>query len=426
MLGDKSKGAKEDVVVIGAGAAGIAAARRLQAIRPDLSILLLEAGDRLGGRAWTASLPEAADIGLDLGCGWLHGARTNAWTAIAGEVGLAVDRTPAPWNDGGRRLQRDDAAARAAREAIGAYFERLEGHEGHEGNDAALADMLEPGNPWNGQIRAIGTYITGAELERSSVVDYNRYDPGPGPDWRVREGYGTLVSLYGKPVRARLGTEVTRIDHRHAGRIAIETNQGVLSARAVLVTVSTNVLAAGKIAFDPPLPDKIEAAARLPLGLADKLFLRLVNREALPADTHMLGSTRRGATGTYQLRPFGAPVVEAYFAGDLAHDLEGQGREAAFSFAGDELAAHFGADIRKELSVLAMSAWAAAPHIGGSYSYAEPGASDLRGRLAAPHDERIFFAGEACSTSRYSTAHGAYETGVAAAELIAGSFSQSP
>ncbi|OAV49086.1 monoamine oxidase [Rhizobium sp. WYCCWR10014] len=423
MPGDNSKGADEDVIIIGAGAAGIAAARRLQAIRPDLSILLLEAGDRLGGRAWTASLPEAADIGLDLGCGWLHGARTNAWTAIAGEVGLTVDRTPAPWNDGGRRLQRDDAEAHAASEAIGAYFERL---ESHAGNDAAMADMLEPGNAWNGQIRAVGTYITGAELERSSVVDYNRYDPGPGPDWRVREGYGTLVSLYGKPVRARLGTEVTRIDHRHAGRIRIETNQGVLSARAVLVTVSTNVLAAGKINFDPPLPDKIEAAARLPLGLADKLFLRLANQEALPADTHMLGSTRRGATGTYQLRPFGAPVVEAYFAGDLAHDLERQGREAAFSFAGDELAAHFGADIRKELSVAAMSAWAAAPHIGGSYSYAEPGASDQRGRLAAPHDERIFFAGEACSTSRYSTAHGAYETGVAAADLIAGSFSQNP
>ncbi|MCW1753758.1 flavin monoamine oxidase family protein [Rhizobium acaciae] len=420
MPGDKSKGADEDVVIIGAGAAGIAAARRLQAIRSDLSILLLEAGDRLGGRAWTASLPEAADIGLDLGCGWLHGARTNAWTAIAGEVGLTVDHTPAPWNDGGRRLQRDDAAARAAREAIGAYFERL---ESHEGNDAAMADMLDPGNPWNGQIRAVGTYITGAELERSSVVDYNRYDPGPGPDWRVREGYGTLVSLYGKPVRARLGAEVTRIDHHHAGRMGIETNQGVLSARAVLVTVSTNVLAAGKIAFDPPLPDKIEAAAQLPLGLADKLFLRLANREALPADTHMLGSTRRGATGTYQLRPFGAPVVEAYFAGDLAHDLEGQGREAAFSFAGDELAAHFGADIRKELSVVAMSAWAAAPHIGGSYSYAEPGASNQRGRLAAPHDERIFFAGEACSKARYSTAHGAYETGVAAADRIAGSFS---
>lgn len=289
-----------------------------------------------------------------------------------------------------------------------------------------MAELLEPGNPWNGQIRAIGTYITGAELERSSVVDYNRYDPGPGPDWRVREGYGTLVSLYGKPVRAKLGTAVTRIDHRHAGRIGIATNQGVLSARAVLVTVSTNVLAAGKIAFDPPLPEKIEAAARLPLGLADKLFLRLANQQALPADTHMLGSTGRGATGTYQLRPFGAPVVEAYFAGDLAHDLEGQGREAAFSFAGDELAAHFGADIRKELSVAAMSAWAATPHIGGSYSYAEPGASDQRGRLAAPHDERIFFAGEACSKSRYSTAHGAYETGVAAADLIAGSFSQNP
>ncbi|RUM00717.1 flavin monoamine oxidase family protein [Rhizobium chutanense] len=421
MPGDNGKRAEEDVVIIGAGAAGIAAARRLQASRPDLSILLLEAGDRLGGRAWTVGLP-ASDIGLDLGCGWLHGARTNAWTAIAGEVGLTVDRTPAPWN-GGRQLERDDADVDAAQDAIGAYFERL---DSHEGNDTDLAAMLEPGNPWNGQIRAIGTYITGAELERSSVIDYNRYDPGPGPDWRVREGYGRLVSLYGRPLPARLGTEVTRIDHRHAGRIGIETNRGGLSVRAVLLTVSTNVLAAGRIAFDPPLPDKIEAAARLPLGLADKLFLRLANPEALPADTHMLGSRSRGATGTYQLRPLGAPVVEAYFAGDLAHDLERQGSAAAFSFAADELAAQFGADIRKQLSVAAISAWAATPHIGGSYSYAEPGASDLRGVLAAPHDERIFFAGEACSHSRYSTAHGAYETGLAAADRIAGSLPQTP
>ncbi|RFB84582.1 monoamine oxidase [Rhizobium leguminosarum bv. trifolii] len=419
MPGDNGRGVEQDVVIIGAGAAGIAAARHLQGIRPDLSILLLEAGDRLGGRAWSVGLPGASDIALDLGCGWLHGARTNAWTGLADAVGLTVDRTPAPWS-GGRRLQRDDAETQAAQQAIGAYFERL---DSHEGDDTNLAAMLEPGNSWNGQIRAIGTYITGAELESSSIVDYTRYDPGPGPDWRVRQGYGTLISLYGRPIPARLGVEVTRINHRPAGRLDIQTNQGGLSARAVLVTVSTNMLAAGRIVFDPPLPEKIEAAARLPLGLADKLFLGLANQEALPADTHMLGSVSRAATGTYQLRPLGAPVVEAYFAGDLAHDLEREGKEAAFAFAGDELAAEFGADIRKQLSVAAISAWAAAPHIGGSYSYAEPGASDLRAVLAAPHDQRIFFAGEACSRARYSTAHGAYETGVAAADLIAGSLS---
>ncbi|MBX5219801.1 flavin monoamine oxidase family protein [Rhizobium sp. NLR8a] len=419
---DDFKDADEDVVIIGAGAAGIAAARRLLAIRPGLSVLLLEAGDRLGGRAWTVGLPGTGDLGFDLGCGWLHGARTNAWTAIAGEVGLTVDRSPAPWN-GGRRLQRDDAESQAAQQAIGAYFERL---ESHEGNDRDMAAKLQPGSRWNGQIRAIGTYITGAELERSSIVDYNRYDPGAGPDWRVREGYGTLISLYGAPVRTRLGVEARRVDHRHAGRISIDTNKGMITAGTVLVTVSTNMLAAGRIAFDPPLPDKIEAAARLPLGLADKIFLSLADPDALPADTHMLGSASRGATGTYQLRPFGAAVVEAYFAGDLAHDLERAGKEAAFAFAADEMAGQFGADIRKQLSLAAISAWAATPHIGGSYSYAEPGASDLRAILAAPHDERIFFAGEACSHARYSTAHGAYETGVAAAELLAASFSKNP
>jgi monoamine oxidase len=403
--------------VIGAGAAGVAAARQLQLLRPDLSILLLEASDRVGGRA-RSSHPFAADAAaLDLGCGWLHGARTNAWTEIAGEVGLTVDRTPAPWSAGGHRLEQSDPDAKAAAAAVNAFFARVYDYEGDA--DADLSAMLSPGDPWNERIYAVGAFMTGGELDKSSVIDLGRYDPGPGPDWRVRQGYGTLVATYGVPVPTVVGVEVSRIDHSGAGDIVLSTGAGELRAKAVVVTVSTHVLAAERIAFWPPLPEKIEAAARLPLGLANKLFLRVAEPAMFPEDTHVMGSLHSRRTGAYQLKPFGAPVIEAYFAADLAFDLERQGVDATFDFSVEQLKRVFGADIGKTLSPLAASAWAGEPFFGGSYSYATPGASDLRGVLAAPHDKRLFFAGEACSKTRYSTAHGAYETGAAAAEAVA-------
>ncbi|WP_113408269.1 NAD(P)/FAD-dependent oxidoreductase [Hyphomicrobiales bacterium] len=411
------RGGEIDVAVIGAGAAGVSAARQLQLLRPDLSVLLLEASDRVGGRARSIHPFGADAAALDLGCGWLHGARTNAWTDIAEEVGLTVDRTPAPWSDGGHRLEQNDPDAKAAAAAVNDFFERVYEYEGDA--DADLSAMLSPDDPWNERIYAVGAFMTGGELDKSSVIDLGRYDPGPGPDWRVRQGYGTLVATYGLPVRTVVGAEVHRIDHSGAGHLVLSTGKGELRARAVVVTVSTNVLAAERIAFWPPLPEKIEAASHLPLGLANKLFLRTAEPRIFPEDAHVMGSQHSRRTGAYQLKPFGTPVIEAYFAADLALDLERQGVAAMFDFSVEQLKRVFGADVGKMLSPLAASAWAGEPFFGGSYSYATPGASDLRGVLAAPHDGRLFFAGEACSKTRYSTAHGAYETGAAAAEAIA-------
>ncbi|QND49030.1 FAD-dependent oxidoreductase [Rhizobium lusitanum] len=417
MSGKTLAGGDVDVAFIGAGAAGVGAARRLQSLRPDLSLLLLEASERIGGRAQTVNPAELGGFALDLGCGWLHGARTNAWTGIAEEIGLTVDRTPAPWSEGGLQLQRDERDAKAARIAANEFLERVHAYDGEE--DAALSALLAAGNPWNAYIHALGGFITGAELHRSSAIDQSRYDPGSGPDWRVRQGYGALVATYAAPIPVHTGAEVRRIDHSAADHIVLSTAKGDLRAKAVIITVSTNILAAERIAFWPPLPDKIEAAAQLPLGLANKLFLQLRTPEALPVDAHILGSYHSDRTGSYQLKPFGAPVIEAYFAGDLALDLERAGMGAAFDFSVEQLKRFFGSDVEGMLSPAVMSAWASEPFIGGSYSYAAPGASDLRQVLAAPHDQRLFFAGEACSATRYSTAHGAYETGALAAEAIA-------
>ncbi|HTH97806.1 MAG TPA: FAD-dependent oxidoreductase [Stellaceae bacterium] len=406
-----------DVAVIGAGAAGIGAARRLQALRPDLSLLVLEAGGRLGGRAHTMNL--AAGIACDLGCGWLHGARTNEWTRIAREFGLALDLTPAPWDveqgkDPLGLSAQDIAEWNAARSA---YFARVEAR-GEDGADASLAEALEPDNPWNGRLDAVATYINGVEMAGASIADYNRYDPGPGPDWRVRAGYGHLVSTYGAPLPVMLGAAVEQVDHRAGDRIELVTSRGNLRARAVVVAVSTTVLAHERIRFVPALPAKLAAAASLPLGLDNKLFLKLVHPEDLPIDARLMGKRSATRSGSYQIRPMGNPVIEAYFGGDLAWDLERAGEDAAAAFAIEELAAHFGNDFKRGLSLAAASAWGSNRYIGGGYSYAKPGHADARGRLAAPVDNRLFFAGEATALKRFSTAHGAFETGVAAAETI--------
>jgi len=174
----------------------------------------------------------------------------------------------------------------------------------------------------------------------------------------------------------------------------------------------------GALRFTPDLPAKREAAAGLPLGLADKVLLTIDQPDALPVDGHLFGAVDRVGTGSYHLRPLGRPVVEGYFGGALAAELEAGGEAAFAAFAIDELAALLGADIRPRLNLLTATAWRADPFARGSYSYARPGHVPARPVLAAPVDDRLFFAGEACSVHDFSTAHGAYKTGLAAAGQV--------
>jgi monoamine oxidase len=130
----------------------------------------------------------------------------------------------------------------------------------------------------------------------------------------------------------------------------------------------------------------------------------------------MVGTLDRTETAAYQLRPHGWPVIEAYFGGTLARGLEREGIAGFTAFALDELGRQLGADVKKHLRPLACSAWHNDPFARGSYSYARPGHAEDRARLAAPVEDRVFFAGEACSPHDFSTAHGAYLSGRAAAE----------
>jgi monoamine oxidase len=400
-----------EVVIIGGGAAGIAAGRRLG--KAAIRCLLVEARTRLGGRAW--SIAERSGAAIDLGCGWLHSAERNPWVKVAQAQGRSIDKSTPPW---GRRAlpqgfpiadQEDFARAQHA------FYARLEA-AGLNAADAAMATQLEPGGRWNPLIAAIGSYITGGELDRVSIHDFDRY-ADDGVNWRVVEGYGATIAAYGEDLNLALDCPVLQIDHS-GKRLKIETAKGVILADQAIVTLPSAIVADKEFLFTPALPEKTEAARGLPLGLADKLFMSLERAEEFDADSRMFGSTDRSACAAYHLRPFGRPLIEAYFGGALAAELEAGGDAAFFDFAAGELAGQLGTDFIRRLKPLHIHRWGADPFSRGSYSYALPGMADGRATLAACVDDRLFFAGEACSRNDFSTAHGGWLTGVAAAEQV--------
>ncbi|WP_294289421.1 NAD(P)/FAD-dependent oxidoreductase [uncultured Sphingomonas sp.] len=398
-----------DVVIIGAGAAGVGVARRLAG--SGLSIAVVEASARVGGRAWTLGL---ADMPLDLGCGWLHSAERNPWVGIAESAGFSIDRSPTSWGEQYRNLGFPEADQKAAGEAYDAFERAL--RESPPPSDRA-ADALPADGEWNGFIEALSGYINGAGLGMLSVEDYLAYDDAASEvNWRVPAGYGTLVSASLPPVPLHLSTPVERIDDGGA-TLKLVTPRGDIRARSVIVTVATNVLATGGLRLPAALDDHAHAATRLPLGLADKLFLAF-DDEVVPPDSHLLGNPKSACTGSYYLRPFGRPIIEVFLGGAGALALEDVGLDGAAAFAIDELAGLLGNDVRRKLRLIAGSAWARADGFGGSYSHARPGHHAARTTLAAPWQDRLFFAGEACSPTDFSTAHGALATGIAAADAV--------
>jgi monoamine oxidase len=402
-----------DVAIIGAGAAGLGAAHALQ--NSGLSSIVLEARDRVGGRAHT--IMAAPDIAFDLGCGWLHSANKNSFVEIAQRLNIEIDKTRPPW-----RQQSFDAGFPVRERAdfisaLDAFYDRAEA-AAKTGRDAAASTVLEPGNRWNPMIDAISSYVNGCELDQVSILDMDAYEDTE-VNWRARRGYGALMTAYGAACPLAFNCAVTRIDHSGT-RVRIETSQGTLTAGKVIVTVPTNLIGDQAIRFHPALPEKLDAARGLPLGLADKVMLALDQPEALPTDGNLRGATMRTAMGTYHLRPFGQPCIEGFFGGSYAQQLEDAGDGALAAAAIDEIVALLGNDFRRKLKPLALSRWAHDPFARGSYSHALPGHAGARAVLAAPVDGRLFFAGEATSPNFFSTAHGARDSGErAAGEVVA-------
>src|SRR6266850_8501364 len=216
-----------DVAVIGAGAAGIGAARRLRKAGV-VSVLVLVARDRVGGRVNTI---EPAGFPLDRGAEWLHSADRNPLSPIAKQLGFSVHHRPPEWTTRLRRsgqtveaeadwIATREAQSRARRKAAAAPVDR------------SLASLLVPGERWNDLLDATSTWGNGAELDRVSVKDYVHYEDS-GLNWRLQEGYGRLFETLAEGRPVTLETTVSRIDHR--GRaIRLETARGTITAARVI------------------------------------------------------------------------------------------------------------------------------------------------------------------------------------------------
>src|SRR5262245_24433572 len=215
-----------DVVILGAGAAGIGAGRRLA--QAGVSFVLLEARARIGGRTLTM----VREAPLDLGAGWLHSGDRNVLAALAEKAGFEIDRTAAPWRQRTAAPGMSEAERGGFGEAFARFEQRIEAEAESDGVNPA-SQYLEPGARWNALLNAVFTYISGAALEQIDARDYARYED-TGVNWRVAAGYGALVAALGAGLPVRLETQAHGVDHSGA-LLRIDTLRGPVEARAAII-----------------------------------------------------------------------------------------------------------------------------------------------------------------------------------------------
>ncbi len=407
-----------DIAIIGAGAAGLGAGRRLREL--GASFTVLEAAHRVGGRGYTEEI--APGVPFDLGCHWMHSASLNPFVAMADAAGFTYrkgtfDRTlhfAADWTASTDVKDCDDFFERS-------YAALGEAHAA--GRDVSVADAVERDSPWTGAFDYLVSLNASVDSDQISAVDHYNYRD-TGEDWPVKEGYGRLIARLSDGLPIELNAAVSEIDSS-GKEIRLTTPNGAVTAKAVIVAVSTGILGGGDIRFTPGLPDwKRQAIGDLPLGCHNRiclLFDRNVFGDDHPRGTMLLSS--EGEPMSFLIRPFGYDYVHAMTGGRFADWLERAGVEASADLAKENLKKAFGSSITKHVVRRLVTAWRGDPWVKGAYSAARPGPSGQRARLAEAIDGRLFFAGEATSSDFFATAHGAYLSGIRAAEEAHGAVS---
>jgi monoamine oxidase len=420
-----------DVVVIGAGLAGLGAAAALR--RRGRGAVVLEAAGRIGGRAWTAYPEALGGVWFDMGAIWFHDAENNPLTQIARKAGDTLLRFDA------LHTERTFVGTRLATEAELADYadawsrfelaaERLMQPGMPDVPLSAVARSL-PDDPWAATVESWeGSVICAVDAADYSLSDWKR-NALTGSNLVPQGGIGAFVQRrLGQGLDIRLNTRVTRVCWGDAaGQVVVETDRGALTAAAGIMTVSTGVLRAGAIVFDPALPPHVQDCLHaLPMGLATKVVLRATGPDRLGLPPYCSVDRQLGRDGDLlvplQCWPHGRDYVQGWIGGGTAWALLREGDAAVVDFARAELRRLFGgqADSIFDGAASVVTRWGDDPLVRGAYAYATPGNADARSHLAEPlADGHLLFAGEACHVGYAGTLAGAWLSGEAAAVAVA-------
>lgn len=410
-----------DVVVVGAGAAGIAATAALH--NAGQRVRCIEAAERVGGRAHTDTT--IFGVPFDMGAHWMHNAHVNALKAPG--IALGLDLYAAPDNRVTHGLPDDAPLWDAFDDVLGAVQRaaaedaEVQARTGMV-TDRALAEVRGGDGPWAYTAAMMLALSIGRDLPDISVRDMTTWVGGD--DWFCRQGFGHLVARLAEGLPITLGTPVTAITALPGG-VRVATAGGAIMARAVIVTVSVGVLADDVIRFDPPLGEDRRAALGL-LTMGDYNHAALMFRAgALPVsdDTWLTYRLTPDATGVAQGGGFlcnvaGTGLTCFETSGSFSRALQAAGPAAAIEHGLETLAGMFGSAVRRDFVKGHATAWRHEPWVRGSYAGAMPGGHGQRMVLRRTHAERVHFAGEASHIGQQCSVSGAWLEGQRAAQDV--------
>ena len=396
------------IVIVGAGAAGLTAARELQRLEQDF--LLLEASHRIGGRAYTEIL--APGMPFDLGAHWLMQPSENPLMHLARQDQLHLEEDNKHYA-AARYFDEGEWLPKGADREFWAYWDKqfdAMALATKDHRDLSVFDAIDNDDRWASYFHALYAKDVTRDVDQASASDALAF-VHEEDDVAVADGLGNLMVRYGEDVPVTLNCAVRKIDSS-GPQLKLDTAKGRIHAEKVILTVSNGVLSGRDIEFTPALPDwKLNAIEGLPLGSHTRIAVMFDKPVLRELPRHFTVSTSGDGPIHFRNQPFGNDYVEIVTGGRISEWLEKSGERATIDFVLTKLREAAGNRSVPDPMRHIVSAWDQDAWTKGAYSCARPGAADQRSILAQPIDERIFFAGEATSSDAYASVHGACISG---------------